>query len=215
MMRLTLLSFTLAVTISFVCQAQPWELGAIGGYGWYHDSSITNGLGSAEAGIPARAAFGVTLTENMYNYVGGEIRYLFRFGGPDLKSSGIEANLDGHTNLVTYDFLFYTSSKESSIRPYIAAGAGIKVYTGLGSRFLDLNQPLANLALLRPVNQVEPAISVGGGMKFRMPKRTQLRVDFRAYMTPLPDQLFRPIGPSVIRGWLYDFVPLAGISYVF
>jgi len=214
-MRLTLLSFTLAVTISSVCQAQPWELGAIGGYGWYHDSSITNGLGSAQAGIPARAAFGVTLTENMYNYVGGEIRYLFRFGGPELKSSGIEANLDGHTNLVTYDFLFYTSSKESSIRPYIAAGAGIKVYTGLGSRFLDLNQPLANLALLRPVNQVEPAISVGGGMKFRMPKRTQLRVDFRAYMTPLPDQLFRPIGPSVIRGWLYDFVPLGGISYVF
>ena len=214
-MRLTLLSFTLAVTISSVCQAQPWELGAIGGYGWYHDSSITNGLGSAEAGIPARAAFGVTLTENMYNYVGGEIRYLFRFGGPELKSSGIEANLDGHTNLVTYDFLFYTSSKESSIRPYIAAGAGIKVYTGLGPRFLGLNQSLANLALLRPVNQVEPAISVGGGMKFRMPKRTQLKVDFRAYMTPLPDKLFRPIGPSVIRGWLYDFVPLAGISYVF
>jgi hypothetical protein len=214
-MRLALCSFTLAVTIQLVCQAQPWELGAIGGYGWYHDSSIINGLGSAQAGIPPRAAFGVTLTENMYDYVGGEIRYLFRFGGPELRSSGIEANLDGHTNLVTYDFLFYTSSKESSIRPYIAAGAGIKVYTGLGSRFLDLNQPLANLALLRPVNQVEPAISVGGGMKFRMPKRTQLRVDFRAYMTPLPDQLFRPIGPSVIHGWLYDFVPLGGISYVF
>jgi len=89
------------------------------------------------------------------------------------------------------------------------------VYTGLGPRYLDLNQPLTNFALLRPVNQVEPAISVGGGMKFLMPKRTQLRVDFRAYMTPLPDQLFRPIGPSVIRGWLYDFVPLVGISYVF
>jgi hypothetical protein len=214
-MRPALCSFTFAVTMSFVCQAQPWELGAIGGYGWYHDSSITNGLGSAQAGISAKAAFGVTLTQNMYNYVGGEIRYLFRFGGPELKSSGIEANLDGHTNLVTYDFLFYTSSKESSIRPYIAAGAGIKVYTGLGPRFLGINQPLANLALLRPVNQVEPAISVGGGMKFLMPKRTQLRVDFRAYMTPLPDQLFRPIGPSVIRGWLYDFVPLGGISYVF
>jgi hypothetical protein len=127
----------------------------------------------------------------------------------------MEANLRGHTNLVTYDFLFYTSSKESRIRPFVAAGAGIKVYTGLGPRYLDLNQPLTNFALLRPVNQVEPAISVGGGMKFLMAKRTQLRVDFRAYMTPLPDQLFRPIGPSVIRGWLYDFVPLVGISYVF
>jgi len=213
-MRFTLCSFTLAAAISSVCQAQPWELGAIGGYGWYHDSSITNANGSAQSGFPARAAFGVTLTENMYHYFGGEIRYLFRFGGPELKSSGLEANLNGHTNLVTYDFLFYTSSKESSIRPYIAAGAGIKVYTGLGPRYLVLNQPLANFALLRSVNQVEPAISVGGGMKFLLPKRTQLRVDFRAYMTPLPDQLFRPTGLSAIRGWLFDFVARAGISYV-
>jgi hypothetical protein len=214
-MRFALCSFALAATFSSVCLAQPWELGAIGGYGWYHNPSITNASGSAQSGFPARAAFGVTFTQNMYNHVGGEIRYLFRFGGPELKSSGIEANMDGHTNLVTYDFLFYTSSKESSIRPYIAAGAGIKVYSGLGPRYLDLNQPLGSFALLRPVNQVEPAISVGGGMKFLMPKRTQLRVDFRAYMTPLPDQMFRPIGPSVIRGWLYDFVPLGGISYVF
>jgi opacity protein-like surface antigen len=214
-MRLTLCSFGLAITISSVCLAQPWELGASGGYGWYHDPSIVNTSGSAQAGIPARAAFGVTFTQNMYNHVGGEIRYLFRFGGPELKSSGIESNLDGHTNIVTYDFLFYTSSTESSIRPYVAGGAGIKVYTGLGPRFLSVDQPLANFALLRPVTQVEPAISVGAGVKFFVHKRVQLRVDFRAYMTPLPDQLFRPVGPSLIRGWLYDFVPLAGISYVF
>ena len=214
-MRPTFCSFVLAIIASSVCLAQPWELGASGGYGWYHDPSITNVSGSAQAGIPPKAAIGITFTENMYNYVGGEIRYLFRFGGPELKSSGIESNLDGHTNLVTYDFLFYTSPKESSIRPYLAAGAGIKVYTGLGPRFLSIDQPLANFALLRPLTQVEPAISVGGGVKFIMPKRIQLRVDFRAYMTPLPDQLFRPVGPSVIRGWLYDFVPLAGISYVF
>lgn len=214
-MRVTLGSFALAITISSVCLAQPWELGASGGYGWYHDSPIANGTGSAQAGIPSRAAFGVTFTQNMYNYFGGEIRYLFRFGGPELKSSGVEANLGGHTNLVTYDFLFYTSSKESRIRPYVAGGAGIKVYTGLGPRFLSLDQPLANFALLRPVSQVEPAISVGGGVKFFIPRRVQLRVDFRAYMTPLPNQLFRPVGLSVIRGWLYDFVPLGGISYVF
>jgi len=52
---------------------------------------------------------------------------------------GDEANLGGHTNLVTY-FLFYTSPKESRIRRYIAGGAGIKVYIGLGPRFLSLEQ---------------------------------------------------------------------------
>lgn len=213
-MRFTLYSFV-AISISSACLAQPWELGASGGYGWYHEPSITNSNTSAQAGIPARAAFGVTFTQNMYSNVGGEIRYLFRFGGPELKSSGIQATLDGHTNLVTYDFLFYTTSKESNIRPYVAAGAGIKVYTGLGPRFFSLNQPLADVALLRPVNQVEPAISVGGGVKFYTAKRVQLRVDFRAYMTPLPDELFRPVRPSVIHGWLFDFVPLGGVSYVF
>ena len=214
-MRFTLYSFVFAISISSACLAQPWELGASGGYGWYHEPSITNSSKSVQAGIPARAAFGVTFTQNMYPYVGGEIRYLFRFGGPELKSSGIQANLDGHTNLVTYDFLFYTTSKESNIRPYVAAGAGIKVYTGLGPRFFSLNTPLADVALLRPVNQVEPAISVGGGVKFYTSKRVQLRVDFRAYMTPLPDQLFRPVGRSVIHGWLFDFVPLGGVSYIF
>ena len=214
-MHSILSSAAVALTFVPVCVAQPWELGAIGGYGWYHNSSISGSNGSAQAGFPARAAFGVAFTENMYNHVGGEIVYLFRFGGPEIKLSSVRGNLDGHTNVVVYDFLFYTSSKESRIRPYVAAGAGIKVYTGLGPRFVSVEQPLAHLALLRPMNQVEPAISVGGGAKFRVSERVQLRVDFRAYMTPLPDELFRPVGPSVIHGWLYDFVPLAGISYIF
>ena len=94
-MRFTFCRFALTVTISSVCLAQPWELGAIGGYGWYHDSSMANATGSSLSGIPHRAAFGVTFSENMYNYVGGEIRYLFRFGGPELKSSGMEASLGG------------------------------------------------------------------------------------------------------------------------
>jgi hypothetical protein len=55
------------------------------------------------------------------------------------------------------------------------------VYAGRETR---LDQPLDNFAILRPANQVEPAISVGGGVKFLMPRRVQLRIDFRAYMTP-------------------------------
>jgi hypothetical protein len=57
-----------------------------------------------------------------------------------LKSSGREANLDRPTNLVTWEVLFYTSSKESNIRPNVAAGAGIKVYSGLEPRVPSLDQ---------------------------------------------------------------------------
>jgi len=49
-----------------------------------------------------------------------------------------------------------------------------------------------------------------------LPKHIQLRVDFRLLMTPLPNEVIRPTGTSTrIHGWVYDFVPLAGISYVF
>ena len=98
---------------------------------------------------------------------------------------------------ITYDFLFYTWSKESSIRPYAAGGSSIKVYTGLGPHSFNLDQPLPNFALLRPLNQLEPAISIGRGVKFLMPRRVQFRVDFSAYMIPLPNPLFRPVGLSL------------------
>jgi hypothetical protein len=205
----------LLLTFASACLAQPWELGASGGYGWYLYPTIANASGSVQAGMPAKGALGVTLTENMNSYIGGEIRYLLRFGGPQLRSDGTQANLGGHTNVVTYDFLFYATHRESAIRPFVSGGAGIKVYTGNGQRFADIGQPLINFALLRPITQVEPAISVGGGVKFNLADHVQLRVELRTYMTPLPDQVFRPTGLSKIHGWLYDLVPLGGISYVF
>jgi hypothetical protein len=71
------------------------------------------------------------------------------------------------------------------------------------------------LALLRPVTQVEPAISVGGGLKCSFAKHAQFRIDFRTYFTPTPDDVIRPTGLSAIHGWLSTIVPTAGISYVF
>jgi hypothetical protein len=149
----------------------------------------------------------------MYKYVGGEIRYTFRSGQPELKSRGIVSSGSGYTNAVTYDFLVYTSPRESKLRPFFAGGAGIKVFTSTSGP--DATQPLANFALLTHVNQVEPAISVGGGLKCKFSRHGEFRLDFRTYMTPLPHEVFRPTGLSRINGWLFDFVPLAGISYVF
>jgi hypothetical protein len=151
--------------------------------------------------------------EERFRYLGGEFRWLIRFGGPELQSNGITVTTPGHTNAITYDFLFHMTPRESRVRPFVAAGAGIKAYTG---SFQDLPQPLSRLAVLRSVTQIEPAISAGGGLKFLLPEHIQLRLDFRALMTPLPNDVIRPIGPSSrIHGWVYDFVPLGGISYVF
>jgi hypothetical protein len=206
-------SLTLALTVSSACLAQQWEVGGAGGFGWYVSPSIRNAIGSADAGFPAKGAIGAVFGENMYEYLGGEVRYLFRFGGPQLRFGGTQVNMTGHTNVVVYDFLVHMRSRDSKVRPFVAGGAGIKVYSGTG--FRSLTQPLGGFALLSPVNQVEPAISVGGGLKYLVAKHILLRADFRTYMTPLPDRIFRPTGFSAIHGWVFDFVPLAGISYVF
>jgi hypothetical protein len=213
-MNFTPLRILIATTFASAClAAETWELGAVGGYGWYHNPSITNSPDSGSAGFPSRAALGVVFGETPFNYVGGELRWLYRFGGPQLQSNGITEAAPGYTNTITYDLLFHMTPRESVVRPFVAAGAGIKVYTA--SR-RDLTQPLAGLAVLRPVTEVEPDISLGGGLKYLLPKHIQLRVDFRVLMTPLPNEVIRPTRTSTrIHGWVYDFVPLAGISYVF
>jgi hypothetical protein len=202
-----------ALAVPLACFAQEWEIGGVGGFGWYANPSISNPTGSAQAGFPNKGAIGVVVGDNMYDYVGGELRYLFRFGGPELRSDGIRASMTGYTNLITYDVVVHMRPRDLKLRPFLAGGAGIKVFTGTGFRSLD--QPLLGVAVLNPTTEVEPVISAGGGLKYRFTKHAQARIDFRTYFSPLPGQIFRTSRSSGIHGWVYDFVPTAGISYVF
>jgi hypothetical protein len=193
--------------------SQNWEIGGTGGYGWYANPSISGAFGSAEAGFPAKGAIGAVFGNNMYEHLGGEVRYLFRFGGPQLKSDGIQYNMTGYTNLIAYDLLYHMKAKEAKLRPFIAGGAGIKVFTGTGNFFPS--QPLADITHLIPHTQVEPVISAGAGLKYRFTRHAQFRIDFRTYFSPLPNEIFRRPPSAAVYGWVYDFVPMAGISYVF
>jgi hypothetical protein len=200
--------------LSSVCSAQQWEVGALGAYGWHRNATIVSPDGRAEAGFEPRFAIGGSFTQNMYRYVSGEIRYMFLVGDPVLKFQGIEASTNGFTNIVHYDLLFHPRPSESRLRPYVAAGGGVKVYSAT-DRLLFFNQPLLNFAVLRQVDQAEPMVSLGVGLKYIIKRHVQLRLDFHTYMSPTPDDLFRPTFPSKVHGWIYDFVPALGISYAF
>lgn len=214
-MRTALLTSVIAVTFSNACLAQEWEVGAAGGYGFYDDAIIGNpALGvSASAGFHPGFALGAFFGENMYEHVGGELRYLFLWGAPELQFHDTRATMRGYTNLVVYDVLVHMTSRDSKVRPFLAGGAGIKVFTGTGIQFAT--QPLQEFAVLRPVQQVEPAISVGGGIKYRAARHVLLRADFRTYMSPLPDRLFRTPRFNETRGWVYNFAPQVGVGYTF
>jgi hypothetical protein len=219
-MRLTLFNVALTLILSPLCRAQGWEVGGVAGYGAYSNATIVNNIGeSASAGFHRFYqgwAVGAVLTEDPYNYIGGEVRYLFQSDSPELRFQGTRATISGYSNLVVYDFLIHMRPQEKRLRPYVAAGGGVKVYTGSNPLFLTLTQPLVQFAVLRPCTQVEPAVSLGGGVKYRVKRHVWLRADFRTYMTPLPDDLFRTTARlSAIRGWLYDFVPQLGVSYTF
>src|SRR5689334_21111640 len=192
------LVFGLAVAACRAAEAQ-WDFGAEIGIGTSHDPSLTSPGGSAQSGFRTMATASVVWAENPYQYIGGEFRYMFRWGGPKLTSNGTQASMDGYANVITYDLLVHLKSRESRVRPYVAAGSGIKIYTGTAQRFSS--QPLSDIAVLVPGTQVEPVISTGGGLKYLLRPGLQIRLDFRTHMTPLPNDLIRPTGRSVIHGW--------------
>jgi hypothetical protein len=156
---------------------------------------------------------GVVFGQNLYEHVGGEVRWLYQFGGPQLKSQGVKTSSTGYSNILTYDVLFHMRHREARVRPYVNGGAGIKIYTDSQHRFVG--QPFLNSAILVPRTQVVAAISAGGGLKYQVSRDILLRLDFRAYFTPSPDEILRPVGASYIRGWMYNLVPLGGVSLVF
>ena len=218
--RATLLSLTSILVFACVGRAQmlnifprEFEVGGAGGFGIYRYASVTGPAGTASVGVGTQAGGGVVIGETLYRWIGGEVRYTYRDGDLNVKSGGQEGSLPGHSHAIHYDFLVHATKREARIRPFAAVGGGIKVYEGAGTE--SATQPLSRFALLTKTDQWEPLISFGGGVKFMASKNVQLRVDFRDYLTPTPERLLTPAPGVTLKGWLHDFVPLFGISYVF
>lgn len=215
-MRATLLSFAvIALGLSSACMAQDrgWEVGGAVGFGIMRDASIDNGSGTATAGLDNRFVAGAVIGQDLYQHFSGELRYVFRDDDLVLKSGGQKVNMDGDSHLVHYDVLFHPTTKESRIRPFLAAGGGIRLFRATGQEYV--NQPFSDFALLTKTNEVKPLISVGGGVKAKLTDHTAIRVDFREYISPFPEELFATAPGAKIRGWLFDSVPMAGLSFVF
>ncbi|HLH00159.1 MAG TPA: outer membrane beta-barrel protein [Bryobacteraceae bacterium] len=195
------------------CFAQSWSVGGAAGYGFYNNATITNAGGSAEAGFAPRVAASAVLGQNVGNYFGGELRYTYRGDEAQLRSGGRQVNMDGQTHAIHYDFLVYATPRGTKIRPYAAAGAGIKRYMITDSE--PLSQSLGNFAMLTHASQVEGLFSAGGGLKALISEHWLFRVDVRYYLTPFPEKLFAAASGARIHGWLHDFVPMAGIDWTF
>jgi hypothetical protein len=212
-MRLPSIVFASLFPLSLVVSGQTWELGGAAGYGLYRGASATSPALSGTAGFDPGFALSGVLGNDRFRYIGGDVRYTYLRNDLRISAGGTKATASGDSQALHYDVLFHATPRESSLRPYLAAGAGIKWFRGTGAE--PAYQPLSNLVVLTHTNQAEPLISVGGGVKFALTSGTLLRLDLRDYLTPLPDKLLAAPPGTHLGGWINDFVFLVGISKVF
>ena len=194
--------------------AQKWEVGFGAGGSFLTSETVTNPAGNASATRDPGFAVSAWLDNNIGSGIlGGELRYDFEKGDLKLSQGGTNVHFGSQSNAVHYDFLFHFASSEAAVRPFIAAGGGVKWYSGTGTE--QVAQPLSNIAVLSDVRDLRPLVSVGGGVKFNIAKSTLMRLEVHDYLTPFPKTLIAPSSGSSVGGWLQDFVVSAGISWGF
>ena len=202
-----------ALVLGGSCLAQQWELGASGGLAFYKDLTVTRGSQSATAGFKPGVAVSVFASQNLYQHLGGEFRYTFGFSDMKVSSGGTETTFSAQTHALHYDLLFYGARREAKVRPFVAAGGGIKVYRGTGKE--QESQPLAQFAILTRTQQVEGLISVGGGVKLKVGQRASVCLEARDYITRTPQNVIAPWTGSTISGWVHGIMPMLGVSLRF
>lgn len=191
---------------------QKWEVGGAVGGGFYPSHDITSPGGTASAKINTNLAGSVWLASYGKGRWGGEIRYDYQMGDLQLNQGSTTASFAAHSQAVHYDFLYHFAPSESRVQPFVAFGGGIKIYEGTGKQVVY--QPLSNIALLTQAQDLVAMGSVGAGVKFRLAEHVNFRLDLHDYLTPFPKQVITPVTRKT-PGWMQDFVPMAGISFVF
>ncbi|HLH00796.1 MAG TPA: outer membrane beta-barrel protein [Bryobacteraceae bacterium] len=211
MKRFSTVLFLASLAVAPAALAQRWEVGVAGGGSFYTSETVQNAGSNGSAGFNNGFAVSGWLGNNTTNFIGGELRYDFERPDLHLSSGGTSVNFSGMTNAVHYDFLLHFAPSEAHVRPFVAAGGGVKVYSGTGTELPF--QPLSNVALLTKTSQLEPVVSVGGGIKVAVSKSAMLRLEVHDYLSPFPNNVIAPAPGGKISGWLSDFVVSAGLSF--
>jgi hypothetical protein len=205
--------FSIAVTLLILSAAAlsaQWEVGGGAGYSLWNNVKVTNGAASGTTGFASGVAFGAVLGNDINRHVGGEVRYTFIQDHLRVSSGSTEVTAPAQSHALHYDFLIHAGSRAESVRPFFAAGAGVKYYRGTGPE--PSFQPLGNLVVLTHTSEAQPLISVGGGVKFPLSRHALVRVDFRDYATPYPGNLLALPPNSRTGAWLHNFIVMLGVS---
>ncbi len=192
---------------------QHYEIGATVGYGVYNNGTIFSDTQTVQAGIRNRFAAGINIGEDVSDYVSGEFQYLYHDGHPFLQGAGVKTDIQGQSDALTMNALFYFKKRTHRWRPFVEGGAGGKEYIIAGPA--PFPQPIPQVASLTTNDVWKVVFVAGGGVKLRLIPHLLLRAEFRDYMTTFPRQQIVPAPHNTARGVFQQFTPLFGVSYTF
>jgi hypothetical protein len=189
---------------------QRWEFGAGGAGSFYQSRTVSGPLGSGDAGFKTGGGFYASLGQ-IGNRYGGELRYTYLFNDMRVKTDRGTTTLGGRSQSVEYNLHYYFRDGESSVRPYLIAGGGVRLFTGINGG--PAIQPTMNVAVLTNTTQISPLLTGGAGVRVRLNARLAFRAELRTAFTPSPEDVITPTYGAKLGGWFFNVLPVAGITY--
>jgi len=197
--------------------ADKWEISGVGGGSIYRDLKASGGspVRSAKFGFFNGVTAGAVVSQTGGGHWGGEFHYLFQTNNQRLRAaegtSGA-ADFAAQSHAFHYDVLLYATPRDAAIRPYVAAGPGLKVFQATGAE--RAFQPLGSLVIFSRDNDTKFLVSAGGGVKLRFAGAGIVRLDFRDYVTAVPKS-FAAFPGIKVSGQFHNFVATGGIGITF
>jgi hypothetical protein len=200
----------LGLALSGFAQEQ-WELGVAGGYGFHKDVTASNATAEASVGFRPGYAFGMVAGNEVNRWLAGEARYTYQQNDARVKAGNTQAQFDAQSHVLNYDFIFHLAPRPARVRPFLAVGAGVKIYRGTGRE--SAFQPLTQFVALTRATQLTPVVSAGGGFKMRLSELLTLRIEGRDFASTFPNEVIAPVPGARANGWVHNIVPLVGLSF--
>lgn len=202
---------------SIAGQAQDkWEISGVAGGSLFRDVEAKGATPprTVKAGFFNGVAVGAVLSQTGAQHWGGEFHYLFQTNNMRLRAgqntSGA-ADFAGQSHSFHYDATLYATRRDAHIRPFIAAGPGLRLYQATGQE--RAFTPLSDTVVFSRQNDLKFMVSAGGGVKVRFGPGI-FRVDFRDYVTGIPKS-FSAVPGAKLSGQFHNFVATAGVGISF
>lgn len=190
------------------------EIGVLGLISDYNSLTASNPTRSGDVGPTLGYGGGVLIGQTINERWGGEFRYIYSRNDLELNAGADSADLGHQSHAVHYDLLYYFADSDARVRPYLAGGIGVKYFQGVGAE--DPFQPGMDLALLTKSTQAMFVGDVGVGVKFRVGSNGVFRIEFRDYITGVPENVITASpGASIDGDLLHQLTPMVGYSWTF